>query len=368
MIYVRGLYIHIPFCKKICTYCDFRKTVSKNLSIISKYVSFLEKEILSYRDKYKDIETIYIGGGTPNYLPYDLLSHLLDTIDIFSINLNIKEYSIEINPDLLTEDQAKLFKKHNINRVSIGAESFNNDVLLKLGRTHNRETIFEAVRILKNVGIENINVDLIFAHPYDSFELIKENLNEFYKLDIPHISYYSLILEDKTIMSYLYNNNKLELIDEDVSADMYEYIMSDLSKHGYNQYEISNYSRKGFESIHNMIYWLDLEYIGCGLNASGYLDNIRYTNSSNFSDYYIGIKEEEIIDELTNQNEFMMLGLRMTKGVSKHAFRERFGKEIENVYDLSKLFDTGLLEANEDYIKLTHKGIMLGDLVFMEFV
>ena len=365
---MRGLYIHIPFCKKICTYCDFRKTVSHNLSIISKYVSSLEEEILSYKDKYLDVKTIYIGGGTPNYLPYKLLSHLLDTIDIFSKNLDIKEYSIEVNPDLLTEDQAKLFKKHNINRVSIGAESFNDDVLAKLGRTHKRETIFEAVKILKNVGITNINVDLIFAHPYDSLELVKENLNDFYKLDIPHISYYSLILEDKTILSYLYNNDKIKLIDEDLAADMYEYIISDLDKHGYNQYEISNYAKKGFESIHNMIYWSNEEYIGCGLNASGYLDSIRYTNSSKFSDYYIGIKEKETIDEKTKQNEFMMLGLRMTKGVSKQAFRERFGTDIENTYDLSKLFNTGLLEANGDYIRLTHKGIMLGDLVFMEFV
>ncbi len=365
---MRGLYIHIPFCKKICTYCDFRKTVSHNQALIKKYIDSLNSEILSYKDKYNDIETIYIGGGTPNYLSYDLLSTLLDTIDEFSQNLNIKEYSIEINPDLLTIDQAKLFKKHNINRISIGAESFNDDVLLKLGRTHKKGTIFNAVKILKNVGINNINVDLIFAHPYDSLNLVRENLDNFYKLDIPHISYYSLILEDKTILSYLYNQNKIELLDEDLAADMYEYIISDLEKHGYKQYEISNYSRKGFESIHNMIYWRDLEYIGCGLNASGYLDNIRYTNSPNFNDYYIRKKEEETIDDLTHMNEFMMLGLRMIKGVSKQTFRERFKKELTDIYDLSKLFEDGLLEAFGDNIRLTHKGIMLGDLVFMEFV
>ncbi len=365
---MRGLYIHIPFCNKICAYCDFRKTVSKNLNIIEKYIDSLNEEILSYKDKYSDVSTIYIGGGTPNYLPINLLTKLFDTIDIFKENLNIVEYSIEINPDLLTLDQAKLFKKHNINRISIGAESFNDDILLKLGRTHKRETIFNAVKLLKSEGLNNINIDLIFAHPYDNLNLVKENLENFYKLDVPHISYYSMILEENTIFSYMYKHNQISLIDEDLSADMYEYIIFDLEKHGYNQYEISNYARKGFESKHNMIYWRDLEYIGCGLNASGYLDKVRYTNSSKFDKYYIREKEIEKIDDLTNRNEFMMLGLRMNCGVSKSEFLARFGASLDKYYDLSKYVKEGLIEENENYIRLTHKGMMLGDLVFMEFV
>ena len=365
---MRGLYIHIPFCTSICAYCDFAKTVTKDLNKINNYINYLNKEILSYKDKYTDVETIYIGGGTPNSLPYNLLDSLLNTIDIFRQKLNIKEYSIEINPELLNIDQAKLFKKHNITRVSIGAESFNNLDLSRLLRRHTKESIINAISLLKSVGIYNINTDLIFAHPYDTLDKIKENLEIFYSLNIPHISYYSMILEDKTIFKYQYEKHEINLIDEDTEALMYEYIIKDLEAHGFKQYEISNFSKEGFESIHNMIYWRDLEYIGCGLNASGYLENVRYTNSNKFNEYYDNIKEEEYIDLSTNKNEFMMLGLRMIKGVSKDEFLVRFNVSIKDTYDLSKLFKDGLLEETNDYIRLTKKGVMLGDLVFMEFV
>jgi len=365
---MRGLYIHIPFCKHICLYCDFRKTVTFKRSIMDEYINYLNNEILSYKDKYLDVETIYIGGGTPNALPLDLLEKLLDTIDSFKEKLNIKEYSIEINPELLDIDQANLFKKHNITRVSIGAESFNDDILVKLGRHHKRKDIFNSVKLLKNVGINNINIDLIFSHPFDNLALVKENLEYFYQLDIPHISYYSMILEDKTVFKYQYDRNEIDLPDEDISADLYEYIMKDLSNNGYIQYEISNFARIGFESIHNEIYWKDLEYIGCGLNASGYLDNVRYTNDANFKLYYQNKKEITKISDEDHRNEFMMLGLRMTKGVSISEYRRRFGSEMLVDYNLDKFIKDGLLVKIGDFIRFTKRGLMLGDIVFMEFV
>ena len=365
---MRGLYIHIPFCKHICLYCDFRKTVTLKREIMEKYIKYLNNEILSYKDKYKDCNTIYIGGGTPNALPLDLLKSLFNTIDIFKEKLNIKEYSIEINPELLNIDQVNLFKKHNITRVSIGAESFNDEILKKLGRHHCKEDIFNSVNLLKSEGINNINVDLIFAHPFDNLDLVKENLNNFYLLDIPHISYYSMILEDKTVFKYQYDRNEIEMPSEDLSADLFEFIINDLEDHNYKQYEISNFSKEGFESIHNEIYWKDLEYIGCGLNASGYLDNIRYTNSPNFKEYYLGKKETEVIDEETNRNEYMMLGLRMVKGVSINEYHQRFNRNMLDDYSLDKFINDGLLEKVDGYIRFTRKGLMLGDIVFMEFV
>ena len=269
---------------------------------------------------------------------------------------------------MLNIDQANLFKKHNITRVSIGAESFNDEILLKLGRHHKKIDIFNSVKLLKSVGINNINVDLIFSHPFDNLALVKENLSYFYQLDIPHISYYSMILEDNTVFKYQYDNNKLDLIDEDLSADLFEYILTDLENHGYNQYEISNFSKEGFESIHNKIYWQNLEYIGCGLNASGYLDKIRYTNDSNFNNYYDGKKEIIKLADIDIRNEFMMLGLRMTKGVSISDYKARFKRDLLSDYDLTKYMSEGLLERKNDFIRFTRKGLMLGDYVFMEFV
>ncbi len=366
---MRGLYIHIPFCKHICSYCDFPKMVTFKYDKMKEYIEYLSSELSSYKDKYQDIETIFIGGGTPNALPLDLLESLLESVKSFSKNLSIKEYSIECNPELVTLEQVKLFKEYGINRVSLGAESFNDDVLKKLGRHHTKEDIIRSVNLLKDNGINNISVDLIFAHPYDSLELIKYNLDEFYKLNINHISYYSMILEDKTIYSYQYEHDKLKLIDEDTAGLMYEYIINDLENHGYTQYEISNFS-KAQESIHNKLYWQSQEYLGVGMSASSYLDSLRFTNAYNLNDYYKGIKVNlEDLSILDKEKEFMLLGFRMLK-VSRREFYDRFNTNIENVFkdSIESLIERKLIVLEDDYYRLTHEGLMLANTVFMEFV
>lgn len=366
---MRGLYIHIPFCKHICSYCDFPKMVTFKYDKMKEYIKYLSKELLTYKNKYLDIETIFIGGGTPNALPLDILEDLLTSIQSFSKNFNIKEYSIECNPELLTLDQIKLFNKYGINRVSLGAESFDNDVLIKLGRHHSKEDIFRSVDLLKKNNIDNISIDLIFAHPYDTIDLVKYNLKEFYKLNINHISYYSMILEDKTVYSYLYDNDKLTLVDDDTAGLMYEYIINDLALHGYKQYEISNFS-KGNESIHNKLYWQTHEYIGVGMAASSYLDSKRFTNAYNLNDYYQDIKVDiEELSILDKEKEFMMLGFRMLK-VSRIEFYDRFNTNIEEVFKeaIESLIERNLVILEDDYYKLTHKGLMLANSVFMEFV
>jgi len=335
-----------------------------------EYIEYITNELNHYKDMYDDIETIFIGGGTPNALPLDLLEKLFIAIKNFSEKQNIKEYSIECNPELINQNQVSLFTKYKINRVSLGAESFNDDILKKLGRHHKKDDIIKSVNILKDNGIYNINVDLIFAHPYDTMALVKENLNEFYSLKIPHISYYSMILEDKTVFKYLYDRNKIELPDEDTQADMYEYIIQDLSNHEFKQYEISNFSKDGFESIHNKLYWQDKEYIGIGLGASGYLDSRRYTNSFKFDDYYKNkLEYEEILSKEDSCKEFMMMGFRMIEGPSKVEFFNRFNVSINEMFkiELEKLINEDLIVETKTNYKLTHKGLMLANLVFMEF-
>lgn len=366
---MRGLYIHIPFCKHICSYCDFPKMVTFKYDKMKEYMKYLKEELSNYKDKYLDIETIFIGGGTPNALPLDLLLDLLKHIKSFSNNLNIKEYSIECNPELVTLEQIKLFKEYGVTRVSLGAESFDNDVLIKLGRHHTKDDIIRSVQMLKDNNIDNISVDLIFAHPYDSIDLIKYNLDEFYKLNINHISYYSMILEDKTIYSYLYEKDRLKLIDEDTEGLMYEYIINNLESNGYIQYEISNFS-KGKESIHNKLYWQTLEYLGVGMSASSYLDSKRFSNAYNLLDYYKGIKVNiEELSLLDKEKEFMMLGFRMLK-VSRFEFYKRFNQNIEDIFkeSIERLLNQNLIVLESDYYKLTHKGLMLANSVFMEFV
>ena len=365
-----GLYIHIPFCKHICSYCDFPKIVTFKKARMDEYIEKLILELNLYKDKLKDINTIFIGGGTPNALDLANLEKLLSEVSKLTKGANILEYSIECNPELLNQEQVDLFNKYKINRVSLGAESFDDDVLKKLGRHHSKEDIIRAVILLKDNKINNINVDLIFAHPFDSLELVKKNLENFYLLNIPHISYYSMILEEKTVFSYQIERKLINELDEDISAKMYEYIMKDLKNNGYIQYEISNYSKEGYNSLHNKLYWLDDEYIGVGLGASGYLNNRRYTNALNFKSYYNNqLEYEEVLNKYETEKEFMMVGFRLIEGPSKERFLKRFNENIYDVFkdEIKKLLEEDLIKETENNYCLTKKGILLANLVFMEF-
>ena len=249
-------------------------------------------------------------------------------------------------------------------------QNLDDDVLKKLGRHHSKEDIIRAVILLKDNKINNINVDLIFAHPFDSLELVKKNLENFYLLNIPHISYYSMILEEKTVFSYQIERKLINELDEDISAKMYEYIMKDLKNNGYIQYEISNYSKEGYNSLHNKLYWLDDEYIGVGLGASGYLNNRRYTNALNFKSYYNNqLEYEEVLNKYETEKEFMMVGFRLIEGPSKARFFKRFNENIYDVFkdEINKLLEEDLIKETENNYCLTEKGILLANLVFMEF-
>lgn len=364
---MRGLYIHIPFCKHICNYCDFPKRIAINENQIKEYVSYIIKELDSYDSYYSSVKTIYIGGGTPNLLSDELLEMLLDKIK--SKKINYEEFTIECNPEFINVFQLDIFKKYGVNRISLGVESFIDEDLAKINRHHSSEDAIKAIKLIRSYGIDNINVDLIFAHPYDNLEKVKKNLEIFYSLNLPHISYYSMILEDKTVFSHLINQGKIKLLDNDTEASMYDFIIHDLKKHGYHHYETSNFSLKGFESKHNQIYWDSLEYIGIGAGASGYLDSIRYTYDSRLKYYFEGIKTEETkIDFEEKKKEYFLLGFRKIDGVSILEYKRRFNSDPLIDFDFQKLISEGLIYINKDRICLTGKGIMLANDVFMEFV
>lgn len=364
---MRGLYIHIPYCNSICNYCDFHKTVSFDKNRISNYIDLLIKELASYK-KYlnEEIISIYIGGGTPNVLDLDNLEKLL--LYINNLNLHFKEFTIEINPELLTHEQVILFKKYNINRVSIGAQSFNDEHLKYLGRHHTYKDIVNSIELLRKEGITNINIDLMYAYPIDTIGNVLNNIKIIKELKIPHISLYSLILEEKTVFYHKYLKNKFKPLDDDLVSDMMDLINNNL-KDIYHHYEISNYSYPGYESIHNMLYWKSLEYIGVGIGASGYLNSIRYDNNISYNKYIKNyIYDETKLDLNDKKKEFFLLGLRMLDGVSIKEYKKRFKSDPLEDFDFSYLMNNNLIQINKDIIKVTKKGYMLENVVAKEFI
>lgn len=359
-----GLYIHIPFCKHICNYCDFPKKIPSNEEQIKRYINKIKEDLLSYKDSFKEIDTIYIGGGTPNALPNDYLEDLLVFID--NLAFKVREYTIECNPELISDFQAKLFKNMGITRVSLGIQTFNDKGIKLLGRHHTKNEAINSIKTLKNNGINNINIDLIFGYFNESLADFKEDLRIFKELDLPHLSAYSLILEEKTMLYRLHKESEL---DEDLIADMYNYLEDYLIALGFKHYEISNFSKPGYESIHNIKYWQKDDYIGIGMGATSYFNHKRVTNSYLINKYLRN--ENKFIEELSlldEKKETMMLGLRMMAGVNKHKYFERFNSYPKDDFPYQKFIDDGLLEENTQSIFLTEKGYLLGNLVFEAFL
>ncbi len=359
---MRGVYIHIPFCKKICSYCDFCK-MYLNDKYITEYLVALEKEI---KNRYKGdiVKSIYIGGGTPSSIGYDNIVKLFDIISIFNKGSNI-EITMECNPEDITPELVHLFKENGVNRVSLGVQSFDEDILKELNRSHTRDMVRNSRRALKNGGIDNINIDLIYGVNED-INVIKRDLEEFIKLDIPHISYYSLILEKNTRM-YI---DKRKYINEDIEVKMYNFIREFLKLKGYNHYEISNYSRAGFESVHNRIYWENGEYYGFGLGAVSYLDWERINNTRNFSKYVKNLNIYDIIKEDldTRMDNEIMLGLRMRRGVSRRKFRERYDRDIDEVYEIEGLVSLGVLDDNGEYVSINEDYVYVSNEVIVRVI
>ena len=331
---MKSAYIHIPFCKSICSYCDFCKFYY-NEELVIKYIDALKKEIST---RYKDevLDTIYIGGGTPSSLDIEKLEDLLRFINNTLKVSSDLEYTIECNINDLSKEKLELFKKYNINRLSIGVESFNDKNLSFLERKQTKEEIISNIKLTK-MYFDNINIDLIYAIPGETLDILKEDINLFLELDIPHISCYSLIIEDHTKLGI----KDTSYIDEDLDYEMYKLIEDTLEKNNYIHYEISNYSKPGYESKHNMCYWKNHKYYGFGLSSSGYIDNIRYTNTKNINKYLNGnyVSEKEIVTKELNASNYAILGLRTINGVNKKEFKEVIGEDFNKYFDTSDLVE-----------------------------
>ena len=366
-------YVHIPFCTQICYYCDFSKVFIKNQPVDS-YLEHLLQEFHSY--DIQKLRTLYIGGGTPTALSAPQLEVLLDGLTK-NLDLSVlEELTIEANPGDLDEDKIAVLKNSAVNRVSLGVQTFDDKMLKKIGRSHLEKDIYENIDRLKLAGFDNISIDLIYALPGQTMEQVKDNVAKAIALDIPHMSLYSLILENHTVFMNRMRRGKLPLPKEEVEAEMFEYIIAALELAGFEHYEISNFSKPGFESRHNLMYWDNAEYYGIGAGASGYVNGVRYKNHGPIRHYLKAVEEgnarihEEHLSLREQMEEEMFLGLRKKTGVSKARFEEKFGTSFDNLYGqvVRDLCHQGLLRVEGQQIRMTKKGLFLGDTVAERFI
>ena len=366
-------YVHIPFCTQICYYCDFSKVFIKNQPVDS-YLEHLIEEYHSY--DIKKLRTLYIGGGTPTALSAPQLAFLLEKLtDKLDLSY-LEELTIEANPGDLDQAKIAVLKDSPVNRVSLGVQTFNDRMLKKIGRSHLEKDIYENIANLKKAGFDNISIDLIYALPKQTMEDVKTNVAKAIALDIPHMSLYSLILENHTVFMNRMRRGKLPLPKEDLEAEMFEYIIAELEKAGFEHYEISNFSKPGFESRHNLMYWDNAEYYGIGAGASGYVDGVRYKNHGPIRHYLQAVEagnarvQEEVLTLKEQMEEEMFLGLRKKSGVSKKRFEEKFGLSFEDQYGavVSELTERGLLVPDRDIVRMTKQGLFWGDTVAEKFI
>ena len=366
-------YVHIPFCTQICYYCDFSKVFIKNQPVDS-YLEHLLEEFRSY--DIQKLRTLYIGGGTPTALSASQLEVLLDGLTK-NLDLSVlEELTIEANPGDLDADKIAVLKQSPVNRVSLGVQTFDNKMLKKIGRSHLEKDIYENIDRLKLAGFDNISIDLIYALPGQTMDQVKENVAKAISLDIPHMSLYSLILENHTVFMNRMRRGKLPLPKEELEAEMFEYIIAELEQAGFEHYEISNFSKLGFESHHNLMYWDNAEYYGIGAGASGYVDGVRYKNHGPIRHYLSAVEAgdaritEEHLSQREQMEEEMFLGLRKKSGVSVARFEEKFGRSFEGLYGeiIRDLVQQGLMQIDGDRVRMTKRGLFLGDTVAERFI
>lgn len=372
-----SLYIHIPFCAQKCLYCDFPSFARKD-HLRKAYIEALNKEIINLREKHNNLEinTIFIGGGTPSVLESNELECLLKEIAKLNMAKDI-EYSMECNPGNLTEEKLEVMKKYGVNRISMGLQAKQDNLLKGLGRIHNYKTFKENFLLAKKVGFNNINVDLMFGLPNQSLNEWEETLREIISLEPAHISAYSLIIEEGTTFYNLYENDKLKLPTEEEERKMYHLAKEILEENGFNQYEISNYAKEGKECRHNLAYWNMDNWIGVGSASASYINGKRIKNISSVEKYINSINEkgeavEEIINNSKNDNmeEFMFMGLRKINGIDENEFKNRFSMNINDVYGeiLNKYIGEGLLIRESGRIFLSEKGIEISNIIMADFL
>ncbi|ARK26084.1 coproporphyrinogen III oxidase [Sporosarcina sp. P37] len=376
---MRGVYIHIPFCQQICYYCDFNKVFLKNQPV-DQYIESIGKEFHYMKEagySFDQVETVFLGGGTPTALNVAQLDRLLTIVSQYIDVTALKEFTTEANPDDLSEDQLVVLKEKGVNRLSIGVQTFNERLLKQIGRTHSNEDVERVIAAARKIGFDNISIDLMYGLPTQTAEEWEETLDRALSLDLPHYSAYSLIVEPKTVFYNRMVKGKLPLPGEDIEAEMFAMVMDRMNKKGLNQYEISNFAKSGYPSFHNLIYWENSHYAGIGAGAHGYLGKERYANVGPLT-HYIDLledgklprKEVHEVTQSESMEEEMFLGLRIIEGVSMKEFEEKFKRPIREVFGkpIEELQRQGLLQITGDHLQLTRKGIFQGNTAFQEFL
>lgn len=360
---MEAVYIHIPFCKHICSYCDFPKVIHID-SFVDDYLESLKQEI---EDSYEGerIKSIYIGGGTPSCLTKRERVKLFRILSIFKLAPDC-EYTFEINPSDIDDDLLDDIVEGGVNRVSIGVESFDQDKLKILEREISYDDLEEKITLIRKRGIENINLDLMYAVPGEKLSVLKQDIKKLISLHPTHISTYSLILENHTKLK----NENTEYISEDLDRKMYDTICEKLKKAGYTHYEVSNFALPGYESKHNLNYWNNNEYYGFGLGASGYKDAFRYTNTKNLHEYIAGnFKQESLLmsykDQMDNE---IMLGLRKIEGINVDEFYNRYGENIQDIYPVRELMATNDLIYKKGYLYIPQDKIYVMNEILIKLI
>lgn len=361
---INYLYLHVPFCKTICGYCDFCHYIY-NKNKVNQWLECLKTEIESKKIN-KKLKTIYIGGGTPTSLNEEELDKLLSLLKPYS--KNIIEYTIEANPETITEEKVLILKKYGINRVSIGVQSSDDKLLKIMNRRHNFESVKECIKLLKKHKITNISVDFMYGLPFQTMDDLNKSLHDFITLDVPHISIYSLTIEENTP----FYKRGYKKMDDDLEADMYDRIIDFLRLNGYAQYEISSFCKDDLKSIHNMAYWNYEDFYGISMSASGKNKNLRYDNTKNFNKY---LKKEYIENEIyLSKNdemfEYIMMGFRLKDGFDYLKFDKKFKISFLKRYELilNDLLKNGLIAVEGKYIKCIEKGYKLLNNVLEKFL
>jgi putative oxygen-independent coproporphyrinogen III oxidase len=378
-ILVKSAYFHIPFCAQICYYCDFNKVFFHGQPV-DEYLKAMENEMKRTVEAFPTdrLDTLFVGGGTPTVLEMKQLDFFLQSIyKHFRFSIHEAEFTFEANPNELSKEKLQLLKEAGVNRLSFGVQTFDDSLLKAIGRTHRYEDVMKTIALAKEIGFENISIDLMYGLPQQTLAQFQTDLEIAFSLDIQHISAYSLIIEPKTIFYNLMRKGKLPLPTEEEEAQMYEEAMRQMEIHGYRQYEISNYARPSFESRHNLTYWNNEEYYGIGAGAHSYVGGFRRANIKPINKYIETVQETGFpyleVHHVTvseQMEEEMFLGLRKTEGVSKQRFLEKFGMSVHDVFGraIAAEKQKGLLEETQTHIRLTHRGKLLGNEVFQAFI
>lgn len=370
-----GAYIHIPFCEKKCYYCDF--AAFPNLeNWIWNYVDNLIKEISLYREKMDlIIDSIYIGGGTPSYIDPTFIEKIVG--EIFKFKTDIKEFTIEANPKSLSKEKLKVYKNLGINRISLGVQSFDDQVLKNIGRNHTRDIALRDIEMIREAGFDNLSFDLMLNLPGQDFESVKKDLDFVRKVEPDHISWYSLILDKGSKFYALDQKGELDLMDDDLEVDIFSFLIDELEKIGLKRYEISNFAKDGHESFHNKKYWNQEGYLGLGISAAGYLSNIRYNNTKNLAIYDKMLKNnkfpiinKDFVDKNESEKEYIIFKLRETQGINLSEFKKRFGSDFLTKYKnvLGKFAGEDFYRIDNGRFYLTKNGLSLSNEFFIEII